>query len=400
MSDDKTLLFSRLLREQLDLLPHNVIALSDRTRPFIVHRIDPLTLIDLCQRVESIFSDEPTLLELSSPIVAVGDLHGHLGDLLRILSYFGVPSDSSSLKYLFLGDIVDRGEFSTETITLVYLLKAVFPMNVYIVRGNHEFESLSVANGFYRELVGTYISSSDVFKAFVSSFSYMPLAAIVDGLTVCVHGGIGPEIKDASSIATIERPIGMFTSGGVRALMWSDPSLEVEEFAESPRGCGFHFGEAPLLSFLNRSGAVRLLRAHECLREGFVSRFGDRLLSVFSASNYCGSSGNSGAAVMVMPDGMDSLKDFPPLPYLKRGDATIRRAGEEKIARKITATVSDPIRFYGRVGLSQGRQSGECIGKSPSPTLRQFRGSIRSQRSGPPILRDTQWAVIRMEKKG
>jgi protein phosphatase len=306
------------------------------------------------------------------------------------------------LKYLFLGDIVDRGEFSLETLTLIYLLKAQFPRNVYIVRGNHEFESLSIANGFYRELMSTYTASSDIFKAFLSSFSFMPLAAIIDGLTVCVHGGIGPGITSADAIAAIERPISTFADPEVRALIWSDPCEEVMEFADSPRGCGFRFGEAPLLKFLKACGAVRLLRAHEFVSDGCTTRFDERLVSIFSASNYCGNGGNPGAAVMIMPDGIDSVMVFPPLPYLKRGEAIVKHSAEEKVPRRISASASDSVRKFGRFPGNLARRPDETGWKSPPapPQSARRMGSIRAQRSEPMMIRDTQWAVIRMDKKG
>jgi protein phosphatase len=364
-SDEKHRLYAHLLREQLDCLSRNVISLSDHKSPFVIHRLDAFLLIQLCQYVETIFTKEPILLPLTSPIVTVGDLHGHLGDLLRILAYHGIPSANSTLKYLFLGDIVDRGEFSLETITLIYLLKAVFPTHVFVVRGNHEFESLSFSHGFYREITLTYSSSADIFKSFLSSFSFMPLAAIVDRLTVCVHGGIGPGIDSADSITSISRPITSFASPEVRALIWSDPSADVTEFADSPRGCGFLFGEEPLLKFLERCGAVRVLRAHQFVSEGCATQFADRLVTVFSASNYCGTNENSGAVITLMPDGMDAVKDFPPLPYLRRGDAVVRRAGEEKVAtpRRISTSASDTVRRGGRVpghGSKQVWDHGDC----------------------------------------
>jgi hypothetical protein len=84
--------------------------------------------------------------QLSAPIKLFGDLHGQFGDLMRLFEEYGQPStagDITYIDYLFLGDYVDRGAFSLETICLLLALKLEHPKNVHLIRGNHEVRGRS-----------------------------------------------------------------------------------------------------------------------------------------------------------------------------------------------------------------------------------------------------------------
>ena len=67
----------------------------------------------------------------------MGDLHGQFYDLLQLLSpeVGGEPPSSS---FVFLGDFVDRGHHSVETLSLLLCLKLKFPGHITLLRGNHE----------------------------------------------------------------------------------------------------------------------------------------------------------------------------------------------------------------------------------------------------------------------
>ncbi|MGH0176329.1 UNVERIFIED_CONTAM: hypothetical protein FKN15_072566 [Acipenser sinensis] len=102
----------------------------------------------LCLKSREIFLSQPILLELEAPLKVCGDIHGQYHDLLRLFEYGGFPPESN---YLFLGDYVDRGKQSLETICLLLAYKVKYPENFFLLRGNHECASINRIYGFYDE---------------------------------------------------------------------------------------------------------------------------------------------------------------------------------------------------------------------------------------------------------
>ena len=295
------------------LMACDVVEYATDKRQLALPRLPMPLLIDMLGEAKRIFEEEPNVLRVTSPVVIVGDLHGQLLDLFRILQRHGFPPTT---KYLFLGDFVDRGQFSLETIVLVIVMKCLWPSNITIIRGNHEFEGMYQNGGFGVELNACY-NNPIINKMFTAMFSFIPYAAVVDGRALCVHGGIGPSFKSLKDLEGVKRPITDFSIGSVSNAFWSDPNEFVEMYQWSTRGTGFLFGPKALRQFLNNEGLEILIRGHQCVRDGVEFQLQKMCATVFSASTYCGLTDNKGG-VLIYNNGQMEVSVFDQIPVLER----------------------------------------------------------------------------------
>merc|ERR1719254_466243 len=157
----------------------------------------------LCNQAREVLLSQPMLLELGAPIKICGDVHGQYTDLLRLFEYGGFPPEAN---YLFLGDYVDRGKQSLETITLMFAYKVKFPENFFLLRGNHECASITRIYGFYDECKRRY--NIKLWKQFCDVFNCMPVCGLVDEKIICMHGGLSPEINNMDQVRRLVRPTG------------------------------------------------------------------------------------------------------------------------------------------------------------------------------------------------
>jgi serine/threonine-protein phosphatase PP1 catalytic subunit len=264
----------------------------------------------LCKIVSQIFLEEPTVLDLRAPLTICGDIHGQYHDLLRIFSNCGHPPDT---RYLFLGDYVDRGLQSIETICLLFAYKIKYPDRFFLLRGNHECAWISAAYGFYHEILQYYPSS--VWTAFCETFNAMPIAAVIDGKIFCVHAGISPLFHSLDDIRTIQRPMEIPRAGLVFDLLWSDPNPAAETFSENERGTSIAYGLKAVADVIAQCGFDLIVRAHQGLPGGYEFPFApdQRLLTLFSAPNYCYEYKNRGAVLRVDEDLLCRFAVFEPI---------------------------------------------------------------------------------------
>lgn len=143
-----------------------------------------------------------------------GDIHGQYYDLLRLFEYGGFPPEAN---YLFLGDYVDRGKQSLETICLLLAYKIKFPENFFILRGNHECASINRIYGFYDECKRRY--NIKLWKTFTDCFNCLPIAAIIDEKIFTMHGGLSPDLNSMEQIRRVMRPTDVGGNGYSRSTM-------------------------------------------------------------------------------------------------------------------------------------------------------------------------------------
>jgi len=234
----------------------------------------------VCTAVREVLLSQPALLELSAPVKIVGDIHGQYNDLIRLFEMCGFPPSSN---FLFLGDYVDRGKQSLETILLLFCYKLKYPENFFILRGNHECANVTRVYGFYDECKRR--CNIKVWKTFIDTFNCLPIASIVADKIFCVHGGLSPSLSHMDDIRQIARPTDVPDYGLLNDLLWSDPADMDQDWESNERGVSYCFGKKVIVDFLARHDFDLVCRAHMVVEDGYEF-FNDRLLvTVFSAPN-------------------------------------------------------------------------------------------------------------------
>ena len=200
---------------------------------------------DLCSKAQEIFVREANVQPVRSPVTVCGDIHGQFADLVELFRIGGSCPDTN---YLFMGDYVDRGYHSVETVTLLVALKVRYPDRITVLRGNHESRQITQVYGFYDECLRKYGSAS-VWKLFTDLFDYLPLTALVENQVFCLHGGLSPTLDTLDNIRALDRIQEVPHEGPMCDLLWSDPD-DRHGWGISPRGAGVHVRARHLKSFL------------------------------------------------------------------------------------------------------------------------------------------------------
>jgi len=299
--------------------PLNVDALIDQLlssggQPGKLIQVEEGQLRQLIVSARDVLLRQPPLLELQAPVKVMGDIHGQFQDLLKIFEANGLPPAAN---YLMLGDYVDRGRQSIETISLLLAYKVKYPENMFLLRGNHECASITRLYGFYDECKRRY--NIKLWKGFCDAFNCLPSAALIDDQIFCMHGGISPELTSLDQVRNLVRPSDIPDSGLLCDLLWADPSQDLSGWAENDRGVSFTFGPDVLTQFNHRMGLDLIVRAHQVVEDGYEF-FGNRqLVSLFSAPNYCGEFDNAAAVMAISDDHLCSFKVLDGKPKKQAG---------------------------------------------------------------------------------
>jgi protein phosphatase len=279
-------------------------------------------IIQLTKECIDIVASQPIVLRISTPCKVFGDIHGQYIDLMTFFYKWGEPKDGSNgdisaIDYLFLGDYVDRGNMSLETIVLLMALKVKYPDRIHLLRGNHEDKLINMNFGFLDEcqyrLNEDSMLDDSVFSVINEFFEYLPLAAIVEDQILCLHGGIGANVNKISDIENIERPLEVIHEASnkqqqiVMDILWSDPTDNDDELGIQPNlqrdsnnyGNIVKYGPDVVKKFLQNNNLSFIIRAHECVLDGFERFAGGAVITLFSATDYCRRHNNAGAMLII-----------------------------------------------------------------------------------------------------
>ncbi|CAJ1360070.1 unnamed protein product, partial [Effrenium voratum] len=215
---------------------------------------------------------------------------------------------------------------------------ALWPDSIHVHRGNHEDRLLNMdyhCGGFYDEVLrkyGRHGIGPMIYEKFGRIFARLPLASVIDNQIFVVHGGLSRgapgsflRLLRANRTRTAEIPS---ASAGASAVdlafidaMWADPQ-DYPGSTQNPRGPGLSaFGPDVTERFLQETGYALVVRSHQVPpnNDGFFVHHNRKLFTVFSASNYCGLTGNQGAVLVLKKDSsIEAVRHMaPPFERLK-----------------------------------------------------------------------------------
>jgi serine/threonine-protein phosphatase 5 len=249
-----------------------------------------LKSLNLFQSMKSLYYVD---MKPTEHITVCGDTHGQYYDLLNIFKLNGMPSEENP--YVFNGDFVDRGSFSCEIVFTLLALKTACPSSIHLTRGNHESKDLNKVYGFEGEVKAKY--NELLYDVFQEVFNWLPLSVVINKKVMVVHAGIPSQdgVK-LSDIEKINRNCAIPSDGIMCDMLWSDPQ-KLRGKGTNKRGVSYTYGPDVTKKFLDDNGLELLVRSHEVKMEGYEEEADGRLVTIFSAPNYCDSVGNKGAFI-------------------------------------------------------------------------------------------------------
>lgn len=334
-----------------------------------LHEKDALNLI---HKAAALLKKEPNMLKLYDPITVCGDVHGQFFDLLRLLEAGGDPADT---QYLFLGDYVDRGCFSTEVVFYLFAHKICYPKTFFMLRGNHECRHLTSFFNFKDECLFKY--NIKLYDEIMNAFDCLPIAATINNKFLCVHGGLSPDVSSLDDIQSIHRFSEVPRDGPFCDLLWADPiearnggkdaDEDDDDFDDDSiqedttwfsynetRQCSYVFGADAVQTFLKKNKLTAVIRAHEAQFDGYKMQMINnqtgipRVITIFSAPNYCDVYKNKGACLK-FDNELLNIRQFvcSPHPYYLPNFMDVFQWSLPFVAEKVTDMLANVISFRG-----------------------------------------------------
>ncbi|KAG6520825.1 hypothetical protein ZIOFF_017886 [Zingiber officinale] len=222
---------------------------------------------------------------------------------------------------------------------LLVALKVRYPQRITILRGNHESRQITQVYGFYDECLRNSLEcflslfddrygSANVWKTFTDLFDYFPLTALVSTLNIveseifCLHGGLSPSVETLDGIRNFDRVQEVPHEGAMCDLLWSDPDDRCG-WGISPRGAGYTFGQDISEQFNHTNNLKLIARAHQLVMEGYNWGHDQKVVTIFSAPNYCYRCGNMASILEVDDCKGHTFIQFEPAP--RRGEPDVTR---------------------------------------------------------------------------
>ncbi|EFO19608.1 hypothetical protein LOAG_08884 [Loa loa] len=273
-----------------------------------------------------LFSSEGALIDVSIPVIVVGDIHGQYVDLQRIFAAVGQPGRT---RFLFLGDYVDRGPQSLECICSLVAWKIAYPKRIFLLRGNHEFASVNREYGFYDELAARFSvgQAMRLWKEFNDLFSIFPFSALIKNKILCMHGGLSPHLESLNDIRNIKMPVmEVFPDTLEQDLVWSDPKLDIKGYEPNKlRNVSVVFGEDIVHKTCKRLSLDLIIRAHQVMENGYGFFAGRKLVTIFSAPLYA-ELNNKGAVIRISAEMVISYVILNPVSQTTAGKDNFQRS--------------------------------------------------------------------------
>uniref|UniRef100_A0A915DH90 Serine/threonine-protein phosphatase n=1 Tax=Ditylenchus dipsaci TaxID=166011 RepID=A0A915DH90_9BILA len=201
----------------------------------------------LCQMVRDVFMRQPMLMEVDAP------LQKWLSDRYELF---------------FPGDYVDRGRQNIEAVCLLFCYKVKYSENFFMLRGNHECPMINRVYGFLDEIYRRY-KNPRLWNTFQDAFAAMPLADIVGGRILCMHGGLSPELRSLDQLRSLRRVREPVQHTLAEDLLWSDPDPWVKGWQANTRGASYVCGADVVVDACRNLDIDLIARAHQVVQDGY-----------------------------------------------------------------------------------------------------------------------------------
>ncbi len=218
-------------------------------------------------------------------LITIGDIHGDIRSLRHIFKLENIPlrlRKHENLYLIFLGDYIDRGPFSVETLLSIIKLKLEFKDKVILLRGNHEppYNLIPYPHDFPYQVRRRFgDEGKDFYLKCMRLFQIMNIAVLWPKNALFVHGGIPVHLSDLNeiSLASNRHPQETF----LEEILWNDPVEHIPYWAPSPRGAGKIFGMEVSKRVLSLLNVNILVRGHEPC-EGYKLNHEGLVVTLFS----------------------------------------------------------------------------------------------------------------------